>query len=136
MEMQMEPEQGAGEGDTRAGDAIRFIAPEEMVVQSAAGIRRDLLLLLESCEGRVLEVDLSSVSEIDTAGMQILLSLRNSLRRKGGRLRLISHTPAVLSLMDLYGLVGYFGNRIVLSPSERGRYGFRYGMKKREGGME
>ncbi len=59
-----------------------------------------------------LVIDLSDVSEIDTAGLQWLLALRKSL---GEKLVLKNHSNPVIELLDLYQVASVFGDVIVLS---------------------
>lgn len=59
-----------------------------------------------------LSIDLAGVSEIDTAGLQLLLALRKSL---GEQLTLQQHSNSVIELLDLYQLASLFGDAIVLS---------------------
>jgi len=59
-----------------------------------------------------LNIDLSGVSEIDTAGLQLLLALRKNL---GDQLTLHQHSDPVIELLDLYQLASFFGDVIVLS---------------------
>ncbi len=61
-------------------------------------------------------VDLAGVSEIDTAGLQLLMALRNHL---GEQLTMVSHSPAVIELLDLYRLAPFFGDAIVLAGEGR-----------------
>lgn len=66
----------------------------------------------------VLDVDLSMVSEIDTAGLQLLLLLKLEAQRQNKRLHFLGHSPAVLRLVDLYNLAGVFGDPVVLRGTE------------------
>ncbi|WP_409420751.1 STAS domain-containing protein [Pseudaeromonas sp. ZJS20] len=59
-----------------------------------------------------LTVDLGAVEELDTAGVQLLMAMRQWL---GEALILINHSPAVIEMFDLYQLVPFFGDDIVLS---------------------
>lgn len=61
-------------------------------------------------------VDLAGVSEIDTAGLQLLMALRQQL---GEQLTMVSHSAAVIELLDLYRLVPFFGDAIVLTGAGR-----------------
>jgi len=61
------------------------------------------------------EVDLSGVNEIDTAGLQLMLQLK---RKCGTRLRLVNHSPAVLQILDLSNLGAQFGDPVVLRSGE------------------
>lgn len=59
-----------------------------------------------------LSLDLAGVSEIDTAGVQLLLALRQAA---GKGLSLKRHSPAVIAIFDLYQLAPLFGDVIVLT---------------------
>ncbi|MDN6861065.1 STAS domain-containing protein [Pseudomonas sp. CAN2814] len=49
-------------------------------------------------------LDLSAVEEIDTAGVQLLLSLRKQLQRHGAHLTLLNPSAAVRQIIDLLRL--------------------------------
>lgn len=97
-----------------AGNRLHIVG--EMTVSSAAAIRDEILAALPASGADEVEVDLSGVSEIDTAGLQIMLQLK---RRCGTRLRLINHSPAVLQILDLSNLGAQFGDPVVIRPDER-----------------
>lgn len=61
-------------------------------------------------------VDLGGVTEIDTAGLQLLMALRQQL---GEQLTMVSHSSAVIELLDLYRLAPFFGDAIVLAGAGR-----------------
>ena len=58
-----------------------------------------------------LQVDLSAVTEIDSAGLQLLLWLKQEVTN----LKLINHSQAVVNVFQLLNLAMYFGDPIVLS---------------------
>jgi ABC-type transporter Mla MlaB component len=62
-----------------------------------------------------LEVDLAGVSEIDTAGIQLLLLLKREAAREGKLLRFQGHSKAVLKVIDLYNMAGAFGDPVVIA---------------------
>lgn len=78
-------------------------------------------------------IDLSKVEDLDTAGVQLLIALKREFSGKGRALRLVGHSPAVLEYFALYGLVGFFGDRIMLKKGEKQQYGFEYGLKRESG---
>lgn len=88
----------------------------EMTVSSAAAVRDEILAALPAGSEDEVEVDLSGVSEIDTAGLQIMLQLK---RKCGARLRLLNHSPAVLQILDLSRLGAQFGDPVVIRQDER-----------------
>ncbi len=97
-----------------AGNRLHIVG--EMTVSSAAAIRDEILAALPAGGTDDVEVDLSGVSEIDTAGLQIMLQLK---RKCGTRLRLVNHSPAVLQILDLSNLGAQFGDPVVIRPDER-----------------
>lgn len=67
----------------------------------------------ESCQdGDSVRLDLAGITELDTAGLQLLMALRQHL---GSRLVLLQHSKPVIDMLDLYQLVPFFGDVIVLS---------------------
>lgn len=62
-----------------------------------------------------LDVDLSGVAEIDTAGIQLLLLLKREAGAQGKPLRFHGHSRSVLGVIDLYNMGGVFGDPVVLA---------------------
>ncbi len=58
-----------------------------------------------------LTVDLANVDEIDTAGLQLLIALRQWL---GEHLHLTRHSAATIDMIDLFQVARFFGDDIVL----------------------
>ena len=90
----------------------------EMTIFTAAELHAELWPLWQEGEARSTEIDLSDVIEFDSAGLQILLVAKACAVRQGGALRLIEHSPAVLDVLELTGLLGHFGDP-VLEHGER-----------------
>jgi anti-anti-sigma factor len=61
-----------------------------------------------------LQLDLSGVSEIDSAGLQLLLLLKAEAQHRGFTLRLLRHSEAVIEVFELLKLGMYFGDPIVI----------------------
>ena len=59
------------------------------------------VLLARLAQSQALEVDLAGVTEIDTAGVQLLLMVRRAAQASQKDLRLVAHSPAVASLFEL-----------------------------------
>ena len=62
------------------------------------------------------EVDLSGVTDIDTAGLQLLLLAKRSALAQQRALRLIAPSAVVAELFELLGLVAYFGDPLPVAP--------------------
>ena len=57
-----------------------------------------------------LQIDLSGVTEIDTAGVQLLMLAKNTARAQQRELRLVAHSPAVREVFGLLNLAACFGD--------------------------
>ncbi|WP_413795331.1 MULTISPECIES: STAS domain-containing protein [unclassified Pseudomonas] len=69
--------------------------------------RKDLLLELFPLAQEV-ELDLGGVDEMDTAGLQLLVLIKQESRRQGSRLLLSNPSTAVLDALAMSGLHGFF----------------------------
>ncbi|MTW14434.1 STAS domain-containing protein [Pseudoduganella eburnea] len=59
------------------------------------------VLLARLAQSQALEVDLAGVTDIDTAGVQLLLMARRAAQASGKDLRLSAYSPAVAALFGL-----------------------------------
>ena len=100
-------EQGTG--------AVRLAFEGEMTIYVARRDRDRLLEALSSASS--LAVNLSQVTEIDTAGVQLLLALKAECARRELPVTLEDHSPAVLQALDAYELSAAFGDPVVLSAA-------------------
>ncbi len=105
---------------------IRLVG--ELTVVEVGNLATTLEEALGMCE--TLALDLSGVTQLDSAGIQLLMYMKELARRSQKRVRLTKHSSAVLEVLDLYGLAAYFSDRIVLSPGDRERFAFSYGARK------
>ncbi|HEU5443209.1 MAG TPA: STAS domain-containing protein [Steroidobacteraceae bacterium] len=74
----------------------------EMTIYSAAALAQRLTATIADASGRP-RLDLSQVSEIDTAGLQVLLMARKLARARGG-LSVVAASARVQALLRLCGL--------------------------------
>lgn len=65
--------------------------------------------LVNAAAGRVLALDLSGVSQVDAAGLGLLVTLAAETRRRHGRLRLMCAPPRVRTLVRTTGLAAALG---------------------------
>lgn len=84
----------------------------EMTIYRAAELKQTLLASLDHAEE--LEIDLSAVTELDSAGVQILILVKKQALARQRKLRLIAHSPAVLDVFELLNLTAYFGDPLVI----------------------
>ena len=63
-------------------------------------------------EGAALDIDLSAVTEMDSAGVQLLMAARKSAQAAGGALRLVGHSAAVREVFAAMDLDGFFADAL------------------------
>jgi len=91
----------------------RVIADGSMTIYEAAA---DKIVLLEAlAKASETEIDLSCVSEMDTAGLQLLILTKRESLKVGKVMRVIAHSAASLDVLDRYNLGAYFGDPVVMS---------------------
>ena len=89
---------------------------EDMTIYNAATQKSMLLEALAGCDE--LDLDLSQVSEMDTAGFQILLLAKREATKANKAVRLTAHSKVVTELLDLYNMASYFGDPMVITARE------------------
>jgi anti-anti-sigma factor len=75
----------------------------EMNVYSAGELKNILLSAVSDRRGEAI-IDLSQVSEIDVAGLQVLLLLRRLARASGRRFALVDPSVPAAEVLDLCGM--------------------------------
>lgn len=94
------------------GDLCRVAVEGEMTIYSAQNLKVDLLELLARCG--ILELDLSGVSEIDSAGLQLLIMVKTAALAQGRVLNIVGHSQVVLEVLDLCDLEDFFGDAVLI----------------------
>ena len=87
----------------------------EFNIFTATALRQQMLDALEQT-GDV-EVDLSGVNEIDSAGIQLMLAAKReaALRNKG--LRFAGHSREVYDVLELCDVTGQLGDPVLIHPT-------------------
>lgn len=105
--------------DDRGGEAPRRLTlNDELCIGVAAETKPKLLAALDGAA--CLEVDLSGITEIDSAGFQLLALLKREAAAAGKTVAFVRHSGPVLRLFDLYNAAPGFGDPIVI-PSGQAR---------------
>ena len=89
-----------------------LVISEDMTIYNAATQKEQLLKALADCQE--LDLDLLKVSEMDTAGFQILLVTKREALKAKKTMRLTAHSTAVTEFLDLFNMASYFGDPIWL----------------------
>ena len=89
----------------------------ELSIFTAADICRQLLGALESAQE--VEVDLSEVTEMDSAGMQLMVAAKREAAQRESQLRFTGHSPAVFDVLELCNLSGQLGDPLLIHSGAR-----------------
>lgn len=65
-----------------------------------------------------LELNLSQVDKMDTAGLQLLVLLKKEAQRAGKQVRIVAHSEAVSSVIDFCNMAAEFGDPLVIPAQE------------------
>ena len=84
----------------------------EMTIYNALAMKTSILATLQ--KHKEVEIDLAKVSEMDSAGLQLLLLAKREAGNRNKSLRLTNHSEATLELFNLYHIAEHFGDPIVL----------------------
>lgn len=90
----------------------------EFTVFTAREIKQRLLDLIRQTETTDIEIDLSSVTEIDSAGLQLMVMAKIEGLCRDKTVRFCRHSDPVLDLIDTCGLGRFFGDPLLLTPRE------------------
>lgn len=95
-----------------AEDVTRITLDGELTIYRAADLKVTVLEALRKT--RVLEIDLSGVTELDTAGLQVLMLAKQTAAADQRELRLLQHSPAVVEIFEMLDLVAFFGDAVLI----------------------
>jgi len=95
-----------------AAPGARLALAEDLTIYHAQAHKEALLGELAGC-GQ-LELDLSAVAEIDTAGLQLLILIKREAREGGKRVRVTGHSNAVRQAIDFCHLAADFDDPMVI----------------------
>ncbi|MEI7429809.1 MAG: STAS domain-containing protein [Betaproteobacteria bacterium] len=89
---------------------------EDLTIYHSLEQKSILLEALSTTED--LELDLLKVSEIDTAGLQLLILLKKEAQSAGKRVSIVAHSQAVRSVIDFCNLATELGDPLVIPAAE------------------
>lgn len=102
---------------TLTDGASRLIVDGNMTIYNAQEVKRQLVTAVRS--SAVLELDLSHVGEMDTAGVQLLIMAKQESQRLDKTLRIIAHSDPVREIIEFYNMGAFFGDPVVIPAGER-----------------
>lgn len=94
----------------------RIAIADDMTIYNAVDQKQQLIDALLAHQE--LEIDLSAVAEIDTAGIQLLILLKREARRLDKRITIVAHSQAVREVVDFFNLAAEFGDPMLIPALE------------------
>ena len=101
---------------TTTEGGTRLTVDGDLTIYHAAEIKDRLIEGIRA--GSVLELDLSHVGEVDTAGFQLLALAKRESLKLDHALRIVGHSEAVREVIEFFNMVAFFGDPLVISASE------------------
>lgn len=95
-----------------ANGASRLMVDGDMSIYNALEVKAQLVNAVRGTQ--TLELDLAHVSEIDTAGFQLLVLAKQESLRLERTLKITAHSDAVRELIDFYNMGAFFGDPVVI----------------------
>lgn len=89
---------------------------EDLTIYHALEHKQALLDALAATDE--LELNLSQVAEMDTAGLQLLVLLKKEALRAGKQVRIVAHSQAVSAVIDFCNMAAEFGDPVVIPAHE------------------
>ena len=90
----------------------RIAIDGELTIYRAADLKVTVLEALR--KSTVLEIDLAGVTELDTAGLQVLMLAKNTAAADKRELHLLNHSPAVVEIVEMLNLGAFFGDALLI----------------------
>lgn len=99
------------------GTVRRFAVQGPMTIYEAVDHKRKLLAALAAAaEGDTLELDLSEVDEMDTAGLQLLVLAAREARKEGKTAVVVAHSEASQEVLGRYQMTARFAGEPAAPP--------------------
>lgn len=101
---------------TTTDGSKRLTVDGDLTIYHAVDIKKKLIAGVRA--GPVLELDLSRVGEMDTAGLQLLALAKRESRQLDHEMRIVGHSPAVLDGIEFFNMVAFFGDPLVIPAND------------------
>jgi len=88
------------------------LKPENMTIYEAMDLQA--LFLTTLADYKHLEVDLSAVAEIDSAGLQLMVALHNDALKQKKTVLFSAHSNAVIAFLELFNMTQFFGDPVII----------------------
>lgn len=89
-----------------------LLTPESMSIYEAMALRDLFSTTLDNFEQ--IEVNLSNVTEIDCAGLQLMIALKNDALKQNKSITFTHHSQDVIEFLDLFNITSFFGDPVII----------------------
>ena len=97
--------------ETKVTDKTLTVLLDDEFTIHTANLFRDLLAEQLKSITHII-INLSKVTEMDTAGFQLLVAIKNLSSKY--EVEFVEHSAAVIDVLELYGLSGDFGDSVIV----------------------
>lgn len=100
----------------KSKNSHRLAIAEDMTIYNASAQKQVLMNALAQHD--LVELDLSSVSEIDSAGFQLLVLIKREAARLDKTASIVAHSQCVQEVVDFLDMAAHFGDPILIQSHE------------------
>lgn len=86
----------------------------EFNIFTATTVKQRLLDAIAETQAVDIDIDLADVTEIDTAGLQLMVMVKREGASLGKNVHFTGHSEPVVDLIELCDLTGFFGDPILI----------------------
>lgn len=86
----------------------------ELTIFTAADVKQRLLDAVAETAAVDIDIDLADVTEIDTAGLQLMVMAKREGASLGKNVHFTGHSGPVVDLIELCDLAGFFGDPVLI----------------------
>ncbi len=97
-------------------DTLQLTVGSEMSIYTATELKTELYRDWD--KAKEIEVNLSQVDELDSAGIQILLQMKYDSERLKKPVRFVEHSPIVIEALEMLDLISRFSDPVVISADK------------------
>ena len=95
--------------------SLMFCPQGDLTIYTAQQHKEQLLLAINN--QAPVQINLAEVTDIDTAGLQLLILAKRESLRRNIALNITGHTRVVIDVIELCNLSGFFGDPVFI-PSD------------------
>jgi anti-anti-sigma factor len=99
----------------KSKQVMQFPIEGEMTIFMVQELREAIMPAI--AQNDEVEIDLTSVTDIDAAGLQLMVAVKLEAILRGKTLRYVGHSKPVLDMIDLCDLGSFFGDQVVMASA-------------------